>query len=103
MCKTIIQTNYRGDSNKESVSRVRSSQIRQSFLRMNQQEASTRKQSRTFFLLIQSLNKTRGITFVIITHDDEVAHTADRVYRMHDGVLKEGGVQRCNLKIRSIS
>ena len=44
-------------------------------------------------LLIQSLNKTRGITFVIITHDDEVAQTADRVYRMHDGELTEGGVQ----------
>ena len=43
-------------------------------------------------LLIQSLNKTRGITFVIITHDDEVAHTADRVYRMHDGELSEGGM-----------
>ncbi|WP_186671590.1 ABC transporter ATP-binding protein [Sporosarcina sp. BP05] len=42
-------------------------------------------------LLIQSLNKTRGITFVIITHDDEVAQTANRVYRMHDGVLTEGG------------
>lgn len=45
-------------------------------------------------LLIQSLNKTRNITFVIITHDDEVAQTADRVYRMHDGELTEGGVQR---------
>ncbi len=44
-------------------------------------------------LLIQSLNKTRGITFVIITHDDEVAQTANRVYRMHDGVLTEGGNQ----------
>ena len=44
-------------------------------------------------LLIQSLNKTRGITFVIITHDDEVAQTANRVYRMHDGELTEGGVQ----------
>ncbi len=44
-------------------------------------------------LLIQSLNKTRGITFVIITHDDEVAQTANRVYRMHDGVLTEGGAK----------
>lgn len=42
-------------------------------------------------LLIQSLNKNRGITFVIITHDDEVAHTANRVYTMHDGELTEGG------------
>lgn len=43
-------------------------------------------------LLIQSLNKTRGITFIIITHDDNVAETADRIYRMHDGELTEGGV-----------
>jgi len=42
-------------------------------------------------LLIQSLNKTRRITFVIITHDDEVANTANRVYKMHDGELSEGG------------
>lgn len=44
-------------------------------------------------LLIQSLNKARNITFVIITHDDEVANIADRVYKMHDGELSEGGVQ----------
>lgn len=42
--------------------------------------------------LIQTLNKTLGITFVIITHDDEVAHRADRMYRMHDGILTEEGV-----------
>ena len=45
-------------------------------------------------LLIQSLNKTRGITFIIITHDDNVAETADRIYRMHDGELTEGGIGR---------
>lgn len=44
-------------------------------------------------LLIQSLNKSRNITFVIITHDDEVANIANRVYNMHDGELTEGGVQ----------
>lgn len=44
-------------------------------------------------LLIQSLNKNRGITFVIITHDDEVAESANRIYTMHDGELTEGGAQ----------
>ncbi|WP_040225398.1 ABC transporter ATP-binding protein [Bhargavaea cecembensis] len=44
-------------------------------------------------LLIQSLNRTYGITFVIITHDDEVAAIADRTYRMHDGELAEGGLR----------
>lgn len=43
--------------------------------------------------LIRSLNKTRGITFVIITHDDEVAGIADSVYHMHDGVLAVGGAR----------
>lgn len=42
--------------------------------------------------LIRSLNESRGITFVIITHDDEVASIADETYQMHDGVLKAGGV-----------
>ncbi|WP_194841625.1 ABC transporter ATP-binding protein [Sporosarcina obsidiansis] len=42
--------------------------------------------------LIQTLNDTLGITFVIITHDDEVARTASRMYRMHDGILTEEGV-----------
>lgn len=42
-------------------------------------------------LLIQSLNRSLGITFVMITHDDDVADSAHRTYRMHDGQLIEGG------------
>lgn len=41
-------------------------------------------------LLIQSLNQTLGLTFIIITHDDEVANIAHRKYRLHDGVLPIG-------------
>lgn len=41
-------------------------------------------------LLIQSLNKKLGLTFVIITHDEEVAAVADRQYRLHDGELVKG-------------
>ncbi|HLR23773.1 MAG TPA: ABC transporter ATP-binding protein [Pseudogracilibacillus sp.] len=44
-------------------------------------------------LLIQTLNRKRGISFVMITHDDEVARIADRVYTMHDGYLTEGAAQ----------
>lgn len=39
--------------------------------------------------LIQLLNDHYGITFVIITHDEEVARTAHRQYRMHDGAILE--------------
>lgn len=39
--------------------------------------------------LIADLNKEFGITFVIITHDDEVASFAHRRLKMHDGQLKE--------------
>ncbi|KOO47328.1 ABC transporter ATP-binding protein [Viridibacillus arvi] len=38
-------------------------------------------------LLIQSLNKALNLTFVIITHDEEVANIAHHKFRMHDGEL----------------
>ncbi|MBM7700601.1 ABC transporter ATP-binding protein [Kurthia huakuii] len=44
---------------------------------------------REILTLIQQLNAELGITFVIITHDDEVARIANRIYTMHDGDLKE--------------
>lgn len=40
-------------------------------------------------LLIQDLNQSMGVTFVIITHDDEVASIAHRKFKMHDGELKK--------------
>ncbi|MBN9655932.1 ABC transporter ATP-binding protein [Halobacillus sp. GSS1] len=36
---------------------------------------------------IQKLNKEENITFVIITHDEEVAQMADRTIRLEDGRL----------------
>lgn len=39
--------------------------------------------------LIKSLNESMDITFVVITHDEEVANSAHKKYRMHDGELKE--------------
>ncbi|WP_332646147.1 ABC transporter ATP-binding protein [Lysinibacillus sp. 54212] len=40
-------------------------------------------------LLMQQLNIENNLTFVIITHDEEVASIADRTLRMSDGVLVE--------------
>lgn len=40
-------------------------------------------------LLIQQLNIEHNLTFVIITHDEEVASIASRTLRMSDGVLVE--------------
>lgn len=39
--------------------------------------------------LIKELNELYNITFVLITHDEEVAGVANHRYRMHDGELKE--------------
>ncbi|MBM7583859.1 acetoin utilization transport system ATP-binding protein [Bacillus pakistanensis] len=39
---------------------------------------------------INKLNKDLGITFVMITHDEKVAATADRVIKIENGELKEG-------------
>ncbi|MFF2753835.1 ABC transporter ATP-binding protein [Psychrobacillus sp. NPDC058041] len=41
-------------------------------------------------LLIQDLNQTLGVTFVMITHDEEVASIAHRKFRMRDGELVKG-------------
>ncbi|MFQ3546538.1 ABC transporter ATP-binding protein [Halobacillus rhizosphaerae] len=38
---------------------------------------------------IQQLNKEEGITFVIITHDEEVASIADRTVRLEGGSILE--------------
>ncbi|MFC0274938.1 ABC transporter ATP-binding protein [Metabacillus herbersteinensis] len=42
--------------------------------------------------LIKELNKEKGITFFIITHDEEVASISDQQFHLHDGVLTKGGV-----------
>jgi lipoprotein-releasing system ATP-binding protein len=39
--------------------------------------------------LLQKINKERGITFVIVTHNDRLAIRADRVLRMADGKLHQ--------------
>lgn len=39
--------------------------------------------------LIKVLNESMDITFIIITHDEEVANSAHQKFLMHDGVLKE--------------
>lgn len=40
--------------------------------------------------LIQRLNKERGITFLIITHDDQVASIGHRTISLQDGRIREG-------------
>jgi len=37
--------------------------------------------------LLKSLNRQRGTTFIIVTHNDKLALRADRVFRMAEGLL----------------
>ncbi len=39
--------------------------------------------------LFKRLNRDRGITFIMVTHNTELARQADRQFRMADGVLSE--------------
>ena len=48
-----------------------------------------KKSSEELHNLIWELNSSRSQVFVIVTHDEELAFRADRVYRLKDGVLTE--------------
>ena len=37
--------------------------------------------------LLKHLNREKGITFIIVTHNDHLARRADRVFRMAEGTL----------------
>jgi lipoprotein-releasing system ATP-binding protein len=39
--------------------------------------------------LLMGINKERGVTFVIVTHNDKLAIRADRVLRMAEGRLTQ--------------
>ncbi len=39
------------------------------------------------FGLMRTLNKTRGITFVIVTHNDKLSAQSDRIIHMQDGQI----------------
>jgi lipoprotein-releasing system ATP-binding protein len=39
------------------------------------------------FALLRTLNRERGITIVIVTHNDKLSAQADRIVRMEDGTI----------------
>lgn len=47
------------------------------------------------------LNKNHGVTIVIITHDDSVANYADRIIKIHDGlVVEDSPREKSEIKLR---
>lgn len=51
------------------------------------------KTEREILDFIIKLNKEKGITFIIVTHDDEVSQIASHILKMSDGLLAEEGVK----------
>ena len=39
--------------------------------------------------MLTMLNKNKGKTIVLVTHDDELAHYAERIVYLHDGAIKK--------------
>jgi putative ABC transport system ATP-binding protein len=47
---------------------------------------------------MQQLNRTTGVTFVIATHDPEVAACTDRMVRIRDGQVASDQRRRVDLR-----
>ncbi len=45
------------------------------------------KKSEEIVALLKNMNRKKKITLIVITHDPNVAHEADRVVQMHDGKI----------------
>jgi len=44
--------------------------------------------------MFRRLNRDRGLTIMIVTHDADIAHHADRIISIRDGVIAEGGLTK---------
>jgi lipoprotein-releasing system ATP-binding protein len=49
--------------------------------------------SRGIYDLVEELNRDLGVTFVIVTHEEDLARRAARIVRIVDGSVVEAGVQ----------
>ena len=47
-----------------------------------------RRSGEEVFALMREMNRDSGVAFVMITHDDRLAQTADRILLIEDGVLR---------------
>jgi len=47
-----------------------------------------RRSGEEVFTLMREMNRDSGVAFVMITHDDRLAQTADRILLIEDGVLR---------------
>ena len=48
--------------------------------------------SEEILTMFRELNEGSGITIILVTHDANVALHAERVIRIHDGVIVDGGL-----------
>jgi lipoprotein-releasing system ATP-binding protein len=44
---------------------------------------------RTVLELLRDLNRERGLTMIMVTHDNQIAHQADRTVRLAEGLIEE--------------
>jgi lipoprotein-releasing system ATP-binding protein len=47
------------------------------------------KTSKEVYDLMRELNREKGITFIIVTHNEKIASRADRIVRLADGIIEE--------------
>ena len=53
--------------------------------------------SKEILKLIEEVNKKYGNTVVMVTHNDAIKHMADRVVKLHDGMIRENYINDCKI------
>jgi predicted ABC-type transport system involved in lysophospholipase L1 biosynthesis ATPase subunit len=60
-----------------------------------------RRSGNEVFNIMREMNREKGVAFIMVTHDDRIAHAADRILANEDGWVHEVNKRQHRMKLLS--
>ncbi|MBQ9063650.1 MAG: ATP-binding cassette domain-containing protein, partial [Eubacterium sp.] len=60
------------------------------------------KTSKEILKLIETVNQTYGNTVIMVTHNAEIRHMADRIVLLHDGMLRDNALNSKKVPVEEL-